>query len=197
MKCGSERRSGKWQEWGRVKIMKRDYNEKERNPTREEKIFIFIHSDFDITYPAAVQKCWTLCCPGAINFLFSDDILSLIRAEPFIQHCIMKNTWRRCNDASLGRPVAGSETEGKVKPLVKFTETSSQFRHDDAPKGDSAYVSGWHVRRMHFNSICFNSNDIQGSDEQRGCSMAYSPAQGENMWSIQQFLVIIILTTGI
>jgi hypothetical protein len=37
--------------------MKRDYNEKERNPTREEKIFIFIHSDFDITYPAAVQKC--------------------------------------------------------------------------------------------------------------------------------------------
>jgi hypothetical protein len=27
--------------------------------------------------------------------------------------------------------------------------------------------------------------------------MACSPAQGENMWSIQQFLVIIILTTGI
>jgi hypothetical protein len=35
--------------------MKRDDNEKERTPTREEKIFI--HSDFDITYPAAVQKC--------------------------------------------------------------------------------------------------------------------------------------------
>jgi hypothetical protein len=37
--------------------MKRDGNEKERKSTREEKIFIFIHSDFDITHPAAVQKC--------------------------------------------------------------------------------------------------------------------------------------------
>jgi hypothetical protein len=29
----------------------------------------------------------------------------------------MTNTWRRCNDGSLGRPVARSETEGKVNLL--------------------------------------------------------------------------------
>jgi len=114
MQWESERRKGKWQEWRRVKTVKRDGNEKERNTPREEKIFIFIHSDFDITYPAAVQKCWTLCCPGAINFLLSEYILKLIGAEPFIKHCIMTNTCRRCNDASLGRPVARSETDGKV-----------------------------------------------------------------------------------
>jgi hypothetical protein len=34
---------------------------------------------------------------------------------------------------------------------------------------------------IQFNPIFFNSNDIQGSDEQSGCSMAYSAAQGENM----------------
>jgi hypothetical protein len=34
---------------------------------------------------------------------------------------------------------------------------------------------------IQFNAIFFKRNDIQGSDEQSGCSMAYSPAQGENM----------------
>jgi hypothetical protein len=77
-------------------------------------VFIFIHIDLDITYPAVAQKCWTLCCPGAINFLFLENILKLIGAESFIKHRIMTNTCKRCNDASLGRPVARSETEGKV-----------------------------------------------------------------------------------
>jgi len=57
MQRESEMRKEKLQEWGKVKIIKRDGNKKERNPTREEKIFIFIHSDFYITYPAAAQKC--------------------------------------------------------------------------------------------------------------------------------------------
>ena len=123
MPCESERRNGKWQEWGTAKIMTRDDNENERNPPRKEKIFIFIHNDCDIIYPAAVQKCWTLYWPGAINFQVSDDILRLTGAEPFIKHCIMTNTCRRCNDSSLGRPVARSETERKVSLL-----SSSQKR---------------------------------------------------------------------
>jgi hypothetical protein len=38
-------------------MKKRDGNEKERNLTREEMVFIFIHIDLDITYPAVAQKC--------------------------------------------------------------------------------------------------------------------------------------------
>ena len=177
--------------------MKRDGNEKERRPTREEKIFIFIHSDFDITYPAAVQKCWTLCCPGAINFLFSEDILRLIGAELFIKHCIMTNTCRRCNDASPGRPVARSETEGKVILLSSSQKralnwgTMRPLRVTMQTSVDGMFAGRTSIQS---NAIFFNSNDIQGSDEQSGCSMAYSPAQGENMWSIQQFLVIWFLT---
>ena len=185
--------------------MKRDDNEKERTPTREEKIFI--HSDFDITYPAAVQKCWTLCCPGAINFLFSEDILRLISAEPFIKHCTMTNTCRRCNDASLGRPVARSQTEGKAILLSSSQkrslnwDTMMPLRVTMQKSVDGMFAG---CSSIQFNAIFFNSNEIQGSDKQIGCSIAYSPAQGENMRSIQQSHVIwflmqlhSILTTGI
>ena len=186
---------------------KKNDNEKERNPTREEKIFIFIYSDFDIAYRAAFQKCWTLCCPGAINFVFSEDILRLTGAEPFIKHCIMTSTCRRCNDDSLERPTARSETEGKVI-LLSSSQKRALSRDTMTPlrvtmqKSVDGMFAG--CISIQFNAIFFNSNEIQGNDEQKGCPMAYSPAQGENIWSIQQFLVIwllvqfhSILTTGI